>query len=65
LVFASSESPGHMLAVVNTRTLNIDSAPLLPPVPVDLSKESLEERLNRRSRAWIPRVRVSAVGLRG
>lgn len=65
LVFASAESPGHMLAVVNTRTLNSATTFLLPPVPIDLSKETLEERLERRSRVWIPRVMVSVVGLRG
>jgi hypothetical protein len=57
--FATSEIANHLYAVVNVNTFeNIDRS-LIRRATADFEGEDVESRLARRTRNWIPDVRVT------
>ena len=58
----TSEIANHLYAVVNVNVLeNVDPA-WLRRAPADFEGESVESRLTRRKRNWIPDVRIEGMG---
>ena len=58
--FVTSEIAGSLYAVVNVNTFeNIDKSALIPAT-ADFEGENLESRLERRTRTWIPTVRIAS-----
>lgn len=55
---AVSRIDGRDYAVVNVRTLQLDPAQQAPPEAADFDGEDVAQRLKRRRRNWIGRVRI-------
>ena len=60
--FATSEIRGRLYAVVNVRTLDGVDPDAFPRVITDFDGETVEDRLERRSCTWIPRVVIQVRG---
>jgi hypothetical protein len=59
MTFAVSEIEGRRYAVVNVFTFDDAEAMIFDISSTDFDGETVEERLERRARNWIPNVSVS------
>jgi hypothetical protein len=58
--FVAGEIDGRQFAVVNTRTFKDLAGVTLSSSTSDFDGEATSDRLLRRQRNWIPRVRIAA-----